>query len=138
MRYIKLIDSEIIELENAYRNGSKSHFRDRCKSILMSNDGYKVSEIASFFKVRTRTIYSWFNNWENAGLSGLVIQSGRGPKSVLNSEDDELFTVVKQLLNDNPQNLTSVCDSLSIFLGTKVSKKMLVPYLKKRIIHGSD
>ncbi len=86
MRNIKLIDSEITELENAYRNGSKSHFRDRCKSILMSNDGYKVSEIASFFKVRTRTIYSWFNNWEKAGVTGLGIQSGRGPKAVLNSE----------------------------------------------------
>ena len=92
MRYISSLDSlEKLTLEEGFRNHTKHHFRSRCKSILMSDEGFSVPEIARFFKVRTRTIHTWFDRWESFGVSGLTILPGRGRRTVLN----ELLAVMR-------------------------------------------
>ncbi len=87
MRYVKLKEEERETLKHGYRNHKKHHIRQRCHSLLLSNEGMKVKEIASLFSVRTRTIYFWMDRWEQMGLCGLWIQPGRGLKPTLKVED---------------------------------------------------
>ena len=132
MRYIReLSDDEKITLEEGYRNHKKPHFRNRCKSLLMSSEGYSTNEIARFFKVRTRTIYEWFNRWEKMGLAGLMISPGRGLSAPLDECDGEDIKMIKEAIGENPQTLRDVCKDVSEKLGFEISKKMLRRFIKK-------
>jgi transposase len=132
MRYISSLDSlEKLTLEEGFRNHTKHHFRSRCKSILMSDEGFSVPEIARFFKVRTRTIHTWFDRWESFGVSGLTILPGRGRRTVLNEVSSDEISIIEKAVSEHPQNLGGVCKHLQEQLGLSVTKKMLQRFLKK-------
>ena len=135
MRYIPpLTDEERAALEEGWRNGEKHHYRNRCHSILLSAEGYTVPEIAKFMKTRTRTIYTWFDNWEESGLSGLDIQPGRGVKAKLEHLNADQVSQVKEMIRSNPQSLYQVCEELSQLLGFVVTKHMLKHFIKKNSV----
>ena len=139
MRYISpLTDEERAALEEGWRNGKKHHFRNRCHSILLSAESYTVPEIAKFMKTRSRTIYTWFNNWEESGLSGLGIQPGRGVKAKLDRLNTNQVSQVKEEIRSNPQSLLQVCEELSQLLGFMVTKHMLKRFIKKNSVTVGD
>ena len=96
MRYIKLNKEEEQTLEQGLRNHSKHHFRQRCQALLLSGQGKPVKELAVMYSVRTRTIYSWMDRWEDMGIAGLAIQPGRGVKPTLKAEDAGLVMLIKK------------------------------------------
>lgn len=96
MRKIKLDKFEEITLSECVKNHKKHHVRQRCQAMLLSNESWSVPIISSLLKTRTRTIYSWMNNWEKEGIVGLFIKQGRGRKSSLNIEDKEIVELVKK------------------------------------------
>lgn len=98
VRVVKLTDPERITLQNGYQNHPKHHFRQRCHALLLSDTGWSCKEIADLFNIRTRTIYTWMDRWESMGLVGLMIQSGRGLKPLLNILDSDLVNQVKKKL----------------------------------------
>ena len=128
-----LSTEETITLEECCRNHEKPHFRNRCKSILMSAEKYSVKEIAKFFNTRTRTIYTWFNNWESEGIMGLAISPGRGVKSVLDINNDQHIKVISETLKDHPQDLGAVCEKIKEVFGFTVSKRTLKSFIKKKL-----
>jgi transposase len=134
MRYITLNDEEKAALEDGWRNSAKHHFRRRCHSILLSSQGYKVPEIANLMNVRTRTIYSWFDNWEKSGIDGLNIQPGRGIRAKLDTITDTEITQIHKQIKLNPQNLNQVCEQLSKTLGFRITKNMLKRFIKKNSV----
>jgi len=139
MRKIKdLVKEEKETLEEGYRNHSKAHFRNRCHSILLSNEGYEISIIAALYKVRTRTIYTWFNRWEQGGISGLIMVKGRGIKAKLDNLSKEELEEVKEVIKEDPQSLKIVCKNLSETFGFTVTKHMLKRLLKKNLITLGD
>lgn len=140
MRNITLLTpEEKTTLEEGYRNSPKPHFRNRCHSILLSFEGYKVSEIAQLYKVRTRTIYTWFDRWESIGIIGLMLFKGRGIKAKLDQLSSSQIIQVKQTIKEDPQSLKNVCEKLSDLLGFPITKYMLKRLLKKNsIILGDD
>lgn len=125
-------------LEEGYRNNSKAHFRNRCHSILMSYEGYKVKEIARIYKVRIRTIYTWFDNWEAHGISGLIMAKGRGVKAKLDQLCEQQVHTLKEAVGNNPQNLHTVGEDLTEKFGFTVTKNMLKRFLKKNSITLGD
>jgi len=131
MKFIKLNDEEKAALEDGWRNSAKHHFRRRCHSILLSADRYKVSEIARLMNVRTRTIYTWFNNWKKSGIGGLDIQPGRGIKAKLDTITDSQVTQIQEQIKWNPQSLKQVCEKLSVIFGFRITKHMLKRFIKK-------
>lgn len=132
MRYVdELSKEERITVEQGVRHGKKQHFRHRCQSILMSADGYKVSEIARLFKVRTRTVYTWFDRWKTLGVAGLMILPGRGKKSRLNNLESKQIDQIRKQIEKNPQNLKQVCEELSQTLGITITKNTLKSFVKK-------
>jgi len=96
MRKTKLTKSEERTLQEGYKNHSKAHFRLRCHALLLSNEGMSVKAITTITKTRTRTIYTWMDRWNERGIMGLSILSGRGIKATLSDEDKELITLIKK------------------------------------------
>lgn len=134
MRYIThLTAEEKTTLEEGFRNHEKHHFRIRCKTILLSDEGFSVPEIARFFKIRTRTIYDWFNRFESIGIVGLMILSGRGRKAVLDACDDDEIITIKEIVRGHPQSIRKICEKLNgmIDFSIKITENMLRRFLKK-------
>lgn len=139
MRKIEgLTQEEKVTLMEAYRNGKKVQFRNHCHAILLSQEGYKVSAISALYKVRSRTVYTWFNRWESNGISGLIPRKGRGVKAMLDSLTKEQIEQVKLTIKETPQNLKMICENLSEILDFKVTKHMLKRLLKKNLITLGD
>lgn len=96
MRYITLTESEEILLLDGFKHHPRHHFRKRCQALLLSNEKTQVKLIAQVLKVRTRTIYTWMDNWEAKGIEGLEIKKGRGKKARLIVLDKDLTELVKK------------------------------------------
>ena len=139
MRYISPLSAEEKKtLEEGCRNHQKHHFRNRCRSILMGDDGFSVPEIARFFDTRTRTVHTWFTRWESSGITGLMILPGRGRRAVLNGCSEEQILTVEEEVLENPQNLQKVSEKSSCEFGFKITKKMLRRFIKKSpVTHGN-
>jgi transposase len=96
MRFSTLTPEEKETLEQGYRNHPKFHVRQRFHSILLSNDGWQVKDIAKLYNTRTRTIYTWMDRWRNMGIVGLMILPGRGLKPCLSITDKNVVDTVKK------------------------------------------
>jgi transposase len=118
-------------LEEGFCNHPKPYFRNRCKSILLSSEGFKVKDIAKIFKTRTRTIYTWIHRYKTFGIMGLSIYSGRGVKSKMDDLSEPQINKIKASIENNPQSLRIVSAQLSTEFGFEITKIMLKRYLKK-------
>lgn len=132
-KVVVLTEWEKQTLEEGYRNSTKSHFRIRCQSMLMSDEGYKVKEISKLHKVRTRTIYTWIDKWESRGIVGLMIWKGRGVKGKMDELNSEQIEQVKEVIQADPSSLKIIVEKLSEWLGYRVSKYMLKRMLRKKL-----
>jgi transposase len=130
-KYIKLTSEEIITLEQAVKNHPKSHFRTRCESLLLSNRGYDIKSIATLFQTRIHTIGTWFSNWNEKGIVGLQIVTGRGRKSDLSTVSDAFIEDIKEQIALNPQGLDAVCLQINQKWGINLSKSQVKKFIKK-------
>jgi hypothetical protein len=73
MRYQFLPTDEELTLREAVNNHDNPFFRNRCQSFLMSYQQIQVKAIAKTFNVRTRTIYTWFDNYQSQKLKHTVV-----------------------------------------------------------------
>ena len=132
-KYIKLTSEEVLTLEQAVKNHSKSHFRTRCESVLLSNRGYDIKSIALLYQIRINTIGTWFSNWTNKGIVGLQIVSGRGRKADLSTACDALIQDIKEHIALNPQGLEAVCLQINEKWGLNLSKQQVKKFIKKKL-----
>jgi transposase len=130
-KYIKLTSEEVLTLEEAVKNHSKSHFRIRCESLLLSNRGYDIKSIAALFQTRINTIGTWFFNWTDKGIVGLQIVTGRGRKSDLSTVSDALIQDIQEQIALNPQGLAAVCLQINQKWGLNLSKAQVKKFIKK-------
>ena len=96
MRYIKLNSLERETLENGHKNHKKAHVRQRFQALLLSGEGWKIKAIARLCHVRTRTIYTWMDRWEDMGIVGLMVLPGQGKKTNLSIKDKDLVETIKK------------------------------------------
>lgn len=130
-RYITTSNEEITTLAEGVKNHSKAYFRMRCEGLLLSSRGYKIAEIAQLYEVRTPTVRAWMDSWEQTGIAGLQIASGRGRKATIQLSDTVLVAQIKQELALNPQRLAQVGEQLSKSTGICLSKGQLQRFIKK-------
>lgn len=130
-KYIKLTSDEVLTLEEGAKNHSKSHFRTRCESLLLSNRGYDIKSIAALFETRIHTIGTWFSNWTAIGIVGLQIVAGRGRKADLAKASDALIQDIKEHIALNPQGLDAICLQINQKWGLNLSKSQVKKFIKK-------
>lgn len=126
-----LSEEEIGTLDYHYKNGLSHHFRLRCQGILLSNEGLSVSEIAKRLKKDLDTIYSWINRYDSGGIFNLKNRKGQGQKAILSGLSKEQQATLEKEVENEPQNLTKVSEKLSKKFGLKITKRMLIRFLKK-------
>ena len=73
MKTVTVIEDEnIIEtLKYASRLAPQPYARERAHAILLSNRGFSVTQIATFFDIQYQTVSRWLDDWEEEGLNGL-------------------------------------------------------------------
>jgi transposase len=139
MRFINLTKEEKETLEQGSRNHDKPYFRQRCESLLLSNRGYQVGQMASLFQTRTHTIRQWMDNWLEKGLCGLYIQAGRGRKAAIKASESQLIDSIKAEIALNPQDLDGVALAIEQKWGLLLSKEQIKRFIKKNwAIDGDD
>jgi transposase len=127
MRYVKLKEEEIVELNKLYKTSTNSIVRIRSQCLLLSNSGLQIKELSKISGARSRAIRTWFDKWELLSYQGLQVQLGRGAKKKLeNVPKDEL----KELVRMNSRNLNSVISELEKRYKVAVSTTTLQRHLK--------
>jgi Transposase and inactivated derivatives len=108
MRFVKLTEAELKTLQEGHKNGSQFQFRNRCQCLILSHQGKTVPKLTQLFDVSRVTIYSWFDDWEKRGITGLMNKPGRGRKPILSVQNSEHVKLVKALIKKNPQSVKAV------------------------------
>ena len=134
----KLSEIEIVALKEGYKKGKTYTYRNRCKAILLSFEGWECSKIAGFFDVSLVTVYSWFNRWDNGGMKSLSDKGGRGRKPILTLSKEEHVEFVTGAIEKSPSNVNKVLAEIEHELGLSMSKKTLKRFLKNLSEDGSD
>jgi transposase len=136
MRKIQLNPSEEQTIRELVNNHANSHIRNRGQSILLSHLGLNVKKIAQTFSVRTRTIYTWFDNYESNGFLGLMTAKGQGRKTLLSKLNQEQTKQITDWV-DEGKSLKSIPELIDKNFGLSVSKFMIKSMIKKKDIDGN-
>lgn len=131
MRYQILPPDEELTLREAIKNHNNSFFRNRCQSILMSHQQIQVKAIANTFNVRTRTIYTWFDNYESQGFMGLMTLKGQGRKSFINVNDSNQTSKITEWV-DKGESIKDVANLFNKEFELNVSKSTIKNFIKKK------
>jgi transposase len=134
-KFIKLDEAEKITLQEGEKNGKTQAFRERCRCLRLSAEGYEVKELASIFRVSEISIYTWFKRWEAGGVVGLRDKPGRGRKAILQAED---LAVIKEKVQAHAQRLKIAREKLKAELGREFSTKTLKRFLKSLTADTKD
>lgn len=128
MRYIENLSPETVSLLNRLNKQSQHHqVRQRALCIRLSFEKHTINQLIKIVKVSRRTIYNWFNAWEEMGLIGLYDRKGRGRKPLFNSEQKEQ---IKKWTKQHPQQLNLVLNKVKKNWGIKTSKDTIKRILK--------
>ena len=80
-----ITDKEILKELRAIRdNGKSKQERTRAGAILLSSNDVHLNDIAKIFNVTTRSVFGWFKDFKDDGMSSLKCKAGRGRKLLLN------------------------------------------------------
>lgn len=136
-RFVKLNETQRTELEAGYRRGKGNGFRNRCRMLLLSDQGYDVESLASIFGTTRQAIYRWFDRYEAGGTEGLRTKARSGCPPKLEVTNQHTVSTVKRLLEEEPRNLNLVLAKIEQELGEKLSGRTLGRFLKKLVTGGS-
>ena len=128
MQYIHLSEQEIAELESMKLATNSQPLRARLLRLLMSNKGAKVKDLALYFDVVPKTVFEWFNLWEQGGCIGILHKSGTGRKAKL--KDISLATI-EPIIKKYSRNLKGAVAELFAVHAVKISVKTLQRHIKK-------
>ena len=140
-RFIERLSKvEIKKLKAGKKTGKTSIFRSRCQAILLSNKGYTSKELSDISDVEIKTIYNWFNRWEEEGIEGLKTKPGQGRKPLLSVDNKEHVKAVKKAVKKRAQTGENILLTIEneLDLEGQMSMDILRPFLKRLITFGSD
>ena len=85
-QFIRQINFETQKLlQRIHRQSSHHQVRQRSHCLLLRNQGVKIKQLKTIFKVSEKTLYNWFNAWESRGLVGLYNRPGRVVVACINT-----------------------------------------------------
>jgi transposase len=87
MKYIKLNNEIKEELKEVIKTDPRYRSRMRAQAFLLNSEGVKIPEIARLLNVSQRTLYRWFDRFDNENVDSIHELKGRGRKPVLNEKE---------------------------------------------------
>jgi transposase len=128
MRFIQPLPLDTLHLlERIYKQSQHHQTRQRAQCILLSSQGYTITQLVKIFRVDRVTVYRWFNAWESRKFVGLYDRPGKGAKQKLSPEQQEQVLVWGKQL---PRQLGKIGALVKKRFGKTVSKKTL-----SRVLH---
>jgi transposase len=89
MKYITLNNQTIEALQTIVKRDTRHKSRARAQAFLLNSQGIKIPEIAKIIDVSQRTLYRWFDRFNQENLNTLHELTGRGRKSLLTIEEHQ-------------------------------------------------
>ena len=129
---INLDEASKTALDEAFKSHSNATVRKHSQCVLLNSRGYSIQFLAEFYAVSRYAIGNWLLKWQQFGLLGLGIQSGRGRKAIPIEPVTE--AKMEELVQEDPLNLTRVCAQIEVATGLKVTQSKLKRFLKKKDI----
>ncbi len=127
-RVSPLTDIERQTLEAGYRYGPTARFRQRCHSIVLSAQGYSVSQLSQIFSSHFDTVSGWLDRWERWGIAGLYDGKRSGRPMIY--EEAEIRRL-PELIAGDPRQLKAAKQQLEEETGKRSCLKTLQRALKK-------
>ena len=87
MKYITLNNSTIKALQTIVKKDLRHKSRTRAQAFLLNAQGIKIPEIARIIDVSQRSLYRWFDRFDNNDLNSIHELIGRGRKPLLNKKE---------------------------------------------------
>lgn len=129
VRYVQPLTSEQrVLLEQTMKDDVSFRARSRAHSLLLSDQGATIHDIAQTYQVHRVTVSAWITAWEQHGAHGLYDQPRSGRPSKLSPKEQEL---AKQYLKDEPRSLKRVVERLAQKTAKRISLSSLKRLAKK-------
>ncbi len=99
MRYITLKQELIVQLKEVIKTDSRYKSRIRAQALLLSNQGVKIPEIIKIVGCSQRTLYRWFDRFNQDSISTVheLVGRGRKPKLTIAEHASLINTHIKKL-----------------------------------------
>ena len=129
MRYVQpLTPAQRELLEKTMQEDTSFRARTRAHSLLLSDQGATIHDIAETYQVHRVTVSAWITHWEQQGTQGLYDQPRSGRPSKLTPAEQAL---AKQYLKDEPRSLKGVLERLAHKTAKRISLSSLKRLAKK-------
>lgn len=124
-----LTETDRQALADIHQYGQKRASRRRAHAILLSDQGYTITQISDILEVGRNTLTIWFQKWEAAGLEEIIDKPRSGRNPILDDSDREILqTLVEKL----PHQLRTLQARLQEETGKIFSTVTLRRALKKK------
>lgn len=125
VRYVQpLTPAQRERLAKTMKEDASCRARTRAHSLLLSDQGATIQDIAETYQVHRVTVSAWITHWEQQGAQGLYDQPRSGRPSKLTPAEQAL---AKQYLKDEPRSLKGVLERLA----QKTAKRISLSSLKR-------
>ena len=125
VRYVhSLTDDQRELLAQTMKADTSFRARARAHSLLLSDQGTPIKDIAKTYHVDRDTVSSWITNWEHHGAQSLHDKPRSGRPSKLTLEEQAL---AQQYIKEEPRALKGVVERLA----TKTAKRISISSLKR-------
>ena len=131
VKYIELSEEERQVLEREYRVGKTHSYRQRCKGVLLKGEKRSSAEVAEQLDCNQVTVNIWLKRYQEGGISGLKMLSGRGRKPILEEAD---LAKVKEVVSEHRQKISVAREELEQMLGKSFSEETLKRFVKKTLV----
>ena len=113
-------------LQRLYRQSRHHQVRQRAHFLLLSPD-YSVEQLTDILNVTRKTLYNWWNNWDEQGLVGLYNRPGRGRKKMFNADQ---IHQIRAWVQQHPKQLKQVVAKIREEWGVTTSTQTIKRVLK--------
>jgi transposase len=125
VRYVQPLTKEQRQLlKKTMADNASFRARTRAHSLLLSDQGTPIKEIAKTYQVDRDTVSTWITKWEHHGAQSLHDKPRSGRPSKLTPEEQEL---AKQYVKEEPRCLKRVMERLA----DKTEKRLSLSSLKR-------
>lgn len=114
-------------LQRLYRQSRHHQVRQRAHCILLSCQDYSMAQLMEILSVSRKTLYNWFNTWNEQGVVGLYRRPGQGRKKTFNREQVEQ---IREWVQQHPRQLKQVVAKIQQEWGMTTSTQTIKRVLK--------
>ena len=134
MRYVHaLTDDQRALLEQTIKADTSFRARARAHSVLLSDQGTPIKDIAKTYHVDRDTVSSWIPKGEHQGAQSLHDKPRSGRPSTLTPEEQAL---AHQYIKEEPRALQGVVERLATTTAKRISMSSLKRLAKKARLRG--